>query len=109
MVQKTNKTKSRLGREFNGEYIDVPMGEGKTELLDSLIKKAKKKIKYVHEVGDKVEDLGEPRNLEIAEKCVSEEKAKFFRHLNNVMANKLIKPSIIMEYVNQYNISMGEE
>jgi hypothetical protein len=40
---------------------------------------------------------------------LTEEKAKFFRHLNNVMANKLIKPSIIMEYVNQYNISMGEE
>ena len=37
------------------------------------------------------------------------EKAEFFQHLNNVMANKLLKPSIIMEYVNQYNISMGEE
>tara|TARA_R100001163_G_C4862157_1_gene67916 strand:+ start:248 stop:442 length:195 start_codon:yes stop_codon:yes gene_type:complete len=42
-------------------------------------------------------------------KSLTEEKAEFFRHLNNVMANKLIKPSIIMEYVNQYNISMGEE
>ena len=29
-------------------------------------------------------------------------KAEFFQHLNNVMDNKLVKPSIIMEYVNQY-------
>jgi len=42
-------------------------------------------------------------------KSLTEKKVEFFQHLNNVMANKLIKPSIIMEYVNQYNISMGEE
>ena len=42
-------------------------------------------------------------------KSLTEKKAEFFKHLNNVMANKLIKPSIIMEYVNQYNISMGDK
>ena len=148
MVQKTNKTKSRLGREFNGEYIDAPMGEGKEELFDSLIKKAKeneKKAKYVHEVGDKVEGLPKPRNLENVDEELrketidaninpeitnalinyqlkwnmtnldmaindelkrtnreNEKKAKFFRRLNKVLDNKLVKPSIIIEYVNQY-------
>lgn len=29
-------------------------------------------------------------------------KEMFFQHLNNVMATKLVKPSIIIEYVNQY-------
>ena len=29
-------------------------------------------------------------------------KAEFVQHLNNVMDNKLVTPSIIMEYVNQY-------
>ena len=35
-------------------------------------------------------------------KSLTEKKAEFFQHLNNVMDNKLVKPSIIMEYVNQY-------
>ena len=78
MVQKTNKPKSRLGREFKGEYIDAPMGEGKAELLDSLVKKARR---------------GFPD---------WRKKEMFFQHLNNVMATKLVKPSIIIEYVNQY-------
>ena len=30
------------------------------------------------------------------------QKAKFFRRLNKVLDNKLVKPSIIIEYVNQY-------
>jgi len=133
MVQKTNKTKSRLGREFKGEYTDTPifiedeitkanpkvkkdlvdiirnrkmgMGEGKAELLDSLIKKASEEIKYVFEVGDKVEGLPKPRNLELAKKREFPDwrkKEMFFQHLNNVMATKLVKPSIIIEYVNQY-------
>lgn len=36
--------------------FDNCMGGGKAELLDSLIKKSKKKVKYVFEAGDKVED-----------------------------------------------------
>ena len=36
--------------------FDKCMGGGKAELLDSLIKKSKKKVKYVFEAGDKVED-----------------------------------------------------
>jgi hypothetical protein len=32
----------------------------------------------------------------------SRKKAKFFRRLNKVLDNKLVKPSIIIEYVNQY-------
>ena len=151
MVQKTNKTKSRLGREFRrikNPNIDAPMGEGKEELFDSLIKKAKeneKKAKYVHEVGDKVEGLPKPRNLEHVNEELrketidaninpeitnalinyqlkwnmtnldmaindelkrtnreNEKKAKFFRRLNKVLDNKLVKPSIIIEYINQY-------
>lgn len=39
------------------EWIDYKTEwGGKTEMLDSLIKKSKKKIKYVFEAGDKVED-----------------------------------------------------
>ena len=38
----------------------------------------------------------------------SEKKAAFFKHLNNVLADKLLKPAIILEYINQYKISMGE-
>ena len=33
---------------------------------------------------------------------LTEKKAEFFQHLNKVLDNKLVKPSIIMEYVNQY-------
>jgi len=29
-------------------------------------------------------------------------KAEFFNYLNEVLDNKLVKPSIIIEYVNQY-------
>ena len=36
--------------------FDKCMGGGKAEMLDSLIKKSKKKVKYVFEAGDKVED-----------------------------------------------------
>jgi hypothetical protein len=32
----------------------------------------------------------------------NEKKAKFFRRLNKVLDNKLVKPSIIIEYINQY-------
>jgi hypothetical protein len=55
--------------------------------------------------------MGFEEFMQLSEKTEKEntEKAEFFQHLNNVMANKLLKPSIIMEYVNQYNISMGEE
>ena len=35
-------------------------------------------------------------------KSLTEKKAEFFQHLNKVLDNKLVKPSIIMEYVNQY-------
>ena len=38
----------------------------------------------------------------------SEKKAEFFKPLNNVLADKLLKPAIILEYINQYKISMGE-
>ena len=82
-----------------------------------------KKSKYVFEVGDKVEGLPKPRNFEIAENCMgdgknefmsnpkvfenlitiieSRKKAKFFRRLKKVLDNKLIEPSIIIEYINQ--------
>jgi hypothetical protein len=55
--------------------------------------------------------MGFEEFMQLSEKTEKEnaKKTEFFQHLNNVMANKLIKPSIIMEYVNQYNISMGEE
>ena len=46
--------------------FDKCMGGGKAEMLDSLIKKSKKKVKYVFEAGDKVEGLPKPRNLENA-------------------------------------------
>ena len=36
--------------------FDNCMGGGKAEMLDSLIKKSKKKVKYVFEAGDEVED-----------------------------------------------------
>lgn len=36
--------------------FDKCMGGGKAEMLDSLIKKSKEKVKYVFEAGDKVED-----------------------------------------------------
>jgi len=39
---------------------------------------------------------------------LTEKKAEFFKHLNNVLADKLLKPAIILEYINQYKISMGE-
>ena len=35
-------------------------------------------------------------------KSLTEKKAKFFRRLNKVLDSKLVKPSIIIEYVNQY-------
>ena len=50
--------------------FDNCMGGGKAELLDSLIKKSKKKVKYVFEAGDKVEGLPKPRNLEKANPTV---------------------------------------
>ena len=35
-------------------------------------------------------------------KSLTEKKAEFFQHLNKVLDKKLVKPSIIIEYVNQY-------
>tara|TARA_Y100001938_G_C7805803_1_gene289373 strand:+ start:43 stop:438 length:396 start_codon:yes stop_codon:yes gene_type:complete len=117
----------------------------------------KGKVSVDKELGKSLTDAPMPRNLEIAEKCVSEgksklltdvmeyletrkvgmnvsekrfvqehqrlhafgeallineqllktdkeneKKAKFFRRLNKVLDKKLVKPSIIIEYVNQY-------
>jgi hypothetical protein len=33
---------------------------------------------------------------------LTEKKAEFFNYLNEVLDNKLVKPSIIIEYVKQY-------
>ena len=33
---------------------------------------------------------------------LTQKKAEFFNYLNEVLDNKLVKPSIIIEYVNQY-------
>jgi len=90
--------------KFKGTYIDAPMGEGKAELGKFL--EEHNRLHALHT--DKEKDFLINEQLLKTEK-ENAKKAKFFQHLNNVMANKLIKPSIIMEYVNQYNISMGEE
>ena len=83
-------TKSRPRREFNGEYIDAPMGEGKAELGVS-----EKRFLQVHQEMHAVAKYVHEEKLRI-------KKAKFFRRLNKVLDNKLVKPSIIIEYVNQY-------
>ena len=104
-VSMDNKGKVTVDKELGKSLTEKCMGEGKAELLDSLVKKASEEIKYVFEVGDKVEGLPKPRNLEMAKKREFPDwrkKEMFFQHLNNVMATKLVKPSIIIEYVNQY-------
>ena len=79
--------------KFNGEYIDAPMGEGKAE-LDKFLEEHNR-LHALHK------DLLINEQLLKTDK-ENAKKAKFFRRLNNVMANKLVKPSIIIEYVNQY-------
>ena len=79
--------------KFNGTYTDAPMGEGKTELGKSLT--SEKRF------------LQEHQRLHAMTKYMHEQKqetqkAKFFRRLNKVLDKKLVKPSIIIEYVNQY-------
>ena len=121
MVQKTNKTKSRLGREFNGEYMEAPMprslemaekcmGEGKADLLRTMANtpdfEVNEKILKTLSVSEK-RFLQEHQRLHAMTKYMHEQKqeiqkAKFFRRLNKVLDNKLVKPSIIIEYVNQY-------
>ena len=87
--------------KFNGTYTNAPMGEGKAELGNSLTEKkaelgvSEKRFLQVHQEMHAVAKYVHEEKLRI-------KKAKFFRRLNNVMANKLVKPSIIMEYVNQY-------
>ena len=120
MVQKTNKTKSRLGREFNGEYMEAPMprslemaekcmGEGKADLLRTMANtpdfEVDEKILRTLNVSEK-RFLQEHQRLHAMAKKREfpdwRKKEMFFQHLNNVMATKLVKPSIIIEYVNQY-------
>ena len=82
----------------------------------------KGKVTVDKELGNSLTEAPMPRSLEIAEKCMGEgkadllhemakymhgqkqetQKAKFFRRLNKVLDKKLVKPSIIIEYVNQY-------
>ena len=81
MIQKTTKAKSRPRREFNGEYAELGVSEKRFLQVHQEMHAV---AKYVHE-----------EKLRI-------KKAKFFRRLNKVLDNKLVKPSIIMEYVNQY-------
>jgi len=87
--------------KFKGTYTNAPMGEGKEKIMgwEELCQHSEK--------GDRERSLIEGK-AELG-KSLTEKKVEFFQHLNNVMANKLIKPSIIMEYVNQYNISMGDK
>ena len=121
MVQKTNKTKSRLGREFNGEYMEAPMprslemaekcmGEGKADLLRTMANtpdfEVNEKILKTLSVSEK-RFLQEHQRLHAIVKYMHEQKqeiqkAKFFRRLNKVLDKELVKPSIIIEYVNQY-------
>tara|TARA_A100001201_G_C3942617_1_gene157019 strand:+ start:33 stop:413 length:381 start_codon:yes stop_codon:yes gene_type:complete len=121
MVQKTNKTKSRLGREFNGEYMEAPMprslemaekcmGEGKADLLRTMANtpdfEVNEKILKTLSVSEK-RFLQEHQRLHAMAKYMHEQKqeiqkAKFFRRLNKVLDKELVKPSIIIEYVNQY-------
>lgn len=77
-VSMDNKGKVTVDKELGKSLTEKCMGEGKAELLDSLVKKARR---------------GFPD---------WRKKEMFFQHLNNVMATKLVKPSIIIEYVNQY-------
>ena len=79
--------------KFNGTYTNAPMGEGKAELGKFL--EEHNRLHALHK------DLLINEQLLKTDK-ENAKKAKFFRRLNNVMANKLVKPSIIMEYVNQY-------
>ena len=109
--------------KFNGTYTDAPMGEGKADIFDRPeIKMGWEELCQHSEKGDRERSLiegkaelgvSEKRFLQVHQemhavaKYVHEEKlrikkAKFFRRLNKVLDNKLVKPSIIIEYVNQY-------
>jgi uncharacterized protein YaaW (UPF0174 family) len=70
-------TEAPMPRSLEMEIAEKCMGEGKADLLHEM-------AKYMHEQKQETQ------------------KAKFFRRLNKVLDNKLVKPSIIIEYVNQY-------
>jgi len=106
--------------KFKGTYIDTPMGEGKAELGKSLTENCiEMATEYIdtpifmedefgtHDPKIKKRFLQEHQRLHAMAKYMHEQKqeiqkAKFFRRLNKVLDNKLVKPSIIIEYVNQY-------
>ena len=104
-VSMDKKGKVSVDKELGKSLTDAPMprsleiaekcmGEGKGEVLKTLSVSEKRFLqehqrlhamaKYMHEQKQEIQ------------------KAKFFRRLNKVLDKKLVKPSIIIEYVNQY-------
>ena len=95
--------------KFNGTYTNAPMGEGKAE-LDKFLEEhnrlhALHKDLFINEQllkTDKENELVSSVTKYQLGNSLTEKKAEFFQHLNKVLDNKLVKPSIIVEYVNQY-------
>ena len=91
------------------EMAEKCMGEGKADLLRTMANtpdfEVNEKILRTLSVSEK-RFLQEHQRLHAMAKKREfpdwRKKEMFFQHLNNVMATKLVKPSIIIEYVNQY-------
>ena len=120
-VSMDNKGKVTVDKELGKSLTEAPMprsleiaekcmGEGKADLLRTMANtpdfEVDEKILRTLNVSEK-RFLQEHQRLHAMTKYMHEQKqeiqkAKFFRRLNKVLDNKLVKPSIIMEYVNQY-------
>ena len=78
------------------------MGDGKADLLHLHVDE---KILKTLSVKEKRFLQEHQRQHAMAKKCLEfpdwRKKEMFFQHLNSVMDNKLIEPSIIIEYINQ--------
>jgi cobalamin-dependent methionine synthase I len=92
--------------KFNGTYTNAPMSEGKAELGKPLTENCIEMATEYIDTPIFMEDEFGTHDPKIKKSFIdiieSRKKAKFFRRLNKVLDNKLVKPSIIIEYVNQY-------
>ena len=120
-VSMDNKGKVTVDKELGKSLTEAPMprsleiaeecmGEGKADLLRTMANtpafEVDEKILRTLNVSEK-RFVQEHQRLHAMTKYMHEQKqeiqkAKFFRRLNKVLDKKLVKPSIIIEYVNQY-------
>ena len=114
-VSMDKKGKVSVDKELGKSLTDAPMprsleiaekcmGEGKVDILPDF--GVSGEVLKTLSVSEK-RFLQEHQRLHAIVKYMHEQKqeiqkAKFFRRLNKVLDKKLVKPSIIIEYVNQY-------